>query len=208
MAVLAIVPVSAAAAPVANWDLGGRPVLDYAVSTLADAGSVDEIVVAATLGADPLVVLADVLSRRHPAAVVVVHDPLRPLASARIVDNLIQALLSSDAAVAAPVIPVTDTLKSADDGGFVIGTLDRARFHAVSTPLVIRGAALVAALAGLKADLPVADLAADLLTLLREHGAGVVTVPGTSESIRISDAADLAVAEAIVAARAATPTPR
>jgi 2-C-methyl-D-erythritol 4-phosphate cytidylyltransferase/2-C-methyl-D-erythritol 2,4-cyclodiphosphate synthase len=64
--------------------------------------------------------------------IVLVHDAARPFASPALVTRAIDAAAKTGAAV--PGLPVTDTIKAVDDGGFVAQTLDRNRLRAIQTP--------------------------------------------------------------------------
>ncbi|MCX5568503.1 bifunctional 2-C-methyl-D-erythritol 4-phosphate cytidylyltransferase/2-C-methyl-D-erythritol 2,4-cyclodiphosphate synthase [Kaistia nematophila] len=63
---------------------------------------------------------------------VLIHDAVRPFASPALIDRVIDGLAASDAVLAAS--PVTDTLKRADAGAIVSGTVSRDNLHAAETP--------------------------------------------------------------------------
>ena len=73
----------------------------------------------------------EALASRKPD-IVLVHDAARPFATPALVKRAIDAVEKTGAAV--PGLPVTDTIKAVDDGGFVAQTLDRARLRAIQTP--------------------------------------------------------------------------
>ena len=73
----------------------------------------------------------EALAARKPD-IVLVHDAARPFATPALVKRAIDAAEKTGAAV--PGLPVTDTIKAVDDGGFVAQTLDRARLRAIQTP--------------------------------------------------------------------------
>jgi 2-C-methyl-D-erythritol 4-phosphate cytidylyltransferase len=99
--------------------------------------------------------------------VVLLHDPLYPLATAAVAGRLLDALLADPGAVAAlPVHPLTETVKRLGPDGLVHETVDRAGFVVTATPQAYRhGDLLVALERAADADLPLADPAAlpDLL---------------------------------------------
>jgi len=78
--------------------------------------------------------------------------------------------------------------------------VDRAVLAPALAPAL--AAALAAALAVPRGMGASTDLAAGLFTLLTARGVTIATVPGAAESIRLHDPAHLAVAEALLAARA------
>ena len=73
----------------------------------------------------------EALAERKPD-IVLVHDAARPFATPALVARAIDAAEKTGAAV--PGLPVTDTIKAVDDGGFVAQTLDRSRLRAIQTP--------------------------------------------------------------------------
>jgi 2-C-methyl-D-erythritol 4-phosphate cytidylyltransferase len=210
--VLAVLPLTVGDSAIAQQELAGRPVLEHVLTALRGAASVDEVVVVSVTDSVMWSELADVLSR-HDALdaldIVVVHDPLRPLAPPDLVDEVVAAVAGSTAAAAVPVLPVTDTLKAVDDDGYVTSTLDRARFQVVLTPIAVHAAALHAALDAAGAPLNESsgelavqvDRAARLVGLLTSQGLDIVTVPGRIEAMRVPDAAHLATAAAVLASR-------
>jgi 2-C-methyl-D-erythritol 4-phosphate cytidylyltransferase/2-C-methyl-D-erythritol 2,4-cyclodiphosphate synthase len=67
---------------------------------------------------------------------VLIHDAVRPFATAALLDRVIDALGENDAVLAAS--PVTDTLKRADATGRVDGTVSRENLFAAETPQAFR----------------------------------------------------------------------
>ncbi len=100
--------------------------------------------------------------------VVVLHDAVRPLAPARLASAVVDAVRQGHPA-AAPVLPLTDTVKQLDAGGRLHGGIDRQSLRVVQTPVAVRadvlglvGAVTVgAAGAVLRAGLPVYPVAGD-----------------------------------------------
>jgi 2-C-methyl-D-erythritol 4-phosphate cytidylyltransferase len=207
--VLAVLPLTVGDSAIAQQELAGRPVLEHVLTALREAASVDEAVVVPVTDSVIWSELADVLSRHDALDIVVVHDPLRPLAPPDLIDEVVAAVTGSTAAAAVPVLPVTDTLKAVDGDGHVTSTLDRARFQVVSTPIAVDATALHAALdaAGMPPNessgepAVQVDRAARLVGLLTGQGLDIVTVPGRIEAMRVPDAAHLAAAAAVLASR-------
>ncbi len=130
------------------------------------------------------------------AAVIVVHDAARPLASAELHQAVVAAVHAGADAVI-PAVPVTDTIKRVrhDEHGdaVVVETLDRAHLVAVQTPQAFRADLLRAAHAD-GAD------ATDDAGLVEAVGGTVVVVPGEATNLKITGPNDLAVATALLRA--------
>jgi 2-C-methyl-D-erythritol 4-phosphate cytidylyltransferase len=122
--------------------------------------------------------------------IIVVHDAARPLATKELFDAVIGAVRAgADGAV--PAIPVTDTLKRVH-GDRIVGTVARDGLVAVQTPQAFRAHALRGAHAH-------GDTATDDSALVEAAGGKVVSVPGERRNIKITEPADLALAEALLA---------
>ena len=125
---------------------------------------------------------------------VLVHDAARPCLSRSSLQALVDhGLASPGGAILAT--PVSDTLKQADEDGFIRETVDRTGMWAAQTPQLF----------------PLRELAANLETALSNglcptdeasamEAAGVhpLLVPGSSNNIKITGSADLALAEFIL----------
>ena len=120
------------------------------------------------------------------AAIICVHDAARPLAGPDIYERVIGEV-SSGAAGAVPVVPMTDTIRRVDGG-----VVDRSTLQAVQTPQAFQGELLRAAHAG-------ADDATDDAGLVEAAGYRVVAVEGHPRNIKITHPDDLAAAEAWMA---------
>lgn len=128
------------------------------------------------------------------AAVIVVHDAARPLASASLHEAVVAAVhAGADAAI--PAIPVIDTIKKvrtdADGSLLVDATLDRSELMAVQTPQAFRADVLRRA----HAD---AHDATDDAALVEAVGGLVVVVPGEATNIKITGPDDLAIASVLL----------
>jgi 2-C-methyl-D-erythritol 4-phosphate cytidylyltransferase len=137
----------------------------------------------------------------EPGDAVIVHDAARPLVTAALFAQALDALArapEADAVIAAA--PVTDTIKEvAGDGRSVARTLDRARLWAVQTPQVFRRAALERAL-GEASDELLAQATDD--AWLIERAGGTVHVLGSDPgNLKVTTAHDLRVAELLLAER-------
>ena len=130
------------------------------------------------------------------AAVIVVHDAARPLASPALFAAVIAAVTGGGADGAVPGVPPSDTIKTVDESGTVTGTLDRERLVAVQTPQAFRAGVLRRAHAGA----PVAGATDDAM-LVEAMGGTVRVVPGEPGNLKITDPDDLGAAERLLAGR-------
>jgi 2-C-methyl-D-erythritol 4-phosphate cytidylyltransferase len=140
--------------------------------------------------------------------VVAIHDAARPLVTADLVDRVVHRLDAepeADAAIAASAL--ADTVKRARDrrgGGpeaaVVERTLDRDLLWAAQTPQAFRVAALRAAqeLAAAEGRL---DAATDEASLIESAGGRVLLEEAGTVNLKVTTDADLATAEALIAAR-------
>lgn len=131
------------------------------------------------------------------AGAYLVHDAARPLLTRELAERCARELERGwDGAVAAA--PVADTVKEGGSDRSVIRTLDRSRLWSAQTPQAFRGEVLRRAL-----DTDPARLAAatDDASLVEAAGGRVALVEAPAENIKVTGAADLATAEALLRAR-------
>jgi len=129
--------------------------------------------------------------------VVVVHDAARPLVTAQLVQDCLDALATHDCDAAIAAARVTDTIKESD-GDEVVRTLDRANLWAVQTPQVFDRTALERALSRDDAELAAAT---DDAALVERDGGTVRVVPAPRENLKVTTPLDLRLAELLLAAR-------
>jgi 2-C-methyl-D-erythritol 4-phosphate cytidylyltransferase len=205
-----------AGAPKAFVELAGRPLVQWSVDALRTVAAIEQIVVALPVGADAPVgtsgvrggaVRSESVRLALAAAgggrdqdLVLVHDAARPLLTAELARATIRALEADETiegAIAA--VPMTDTVKRVRDG-VVRETLNRSELWAVQTPQVFRRAALERAL-----DVPreVLAQATDDAWLIERAGGRIGVVESSSENLKVTTPHDLAVAEMLLASRAA-----
>ena len=124
---------------------------------------------------------------------VVVHDGARPLVTAALIEAGLAAAAETGAAIAA--VPVTDTLKEATEDGLITRTLDRHNLWAAQTPQVFAYELLCEAhrLADAVGD------ATDDAALVEALGRRVKVFPGSPRNLKVTTAADLALAQALLA---------
>lgn len=125
---------------------------------------------------------------------VVVHDAARPLLPIDATRKCIEAANRTGAALLA--IPAPDTLKRVHDG-VVQATIDRSGIWLAQTPQVIRRELLQQALAHATRT---AFAGTDDVSLVEHLGARVTVVPGSPTNVKITQASDLPLAEAMLAA--------
>ncbi len=196
--------------------LAGRPVLAHSLSTFAAHPRIDVIVVVASEANEASI--RELVEQHAPAAMVVlggprrrdsvlngfealpdcdyvlVHDGARPLLTPALVDAALDGAIESGASLCA--VPVSDTVKRADEAGFVRGTVSRRDLWLAQTPQAFRRETLRRAHAS--TDIDVTDDCA-LVELLDEP---VRIVMGSQRNLKITTAADLALAEALLASDA------
>ncbi|MCU1379908.1 MAG: ispD [Acidimicrobiales bacterium] len=177
--------------------LGDRRVLDWSLAAARSVADGVVLVVSPGRGADPepgadaVVVGGDTRSESvraglsavpDDAAIVVVHDAARPVATPALFAAVVAAVRSG-ADGALPGVPVVDTVKRHADG-VVVETLDRAALVAVQTPQAFRAAALRSAHAA-------GGEATDDGALVESAGGRVVVVPGEPANVKLTTPADL-----------------
>lgn len=209
-----------AAVPKQYLRLGGRCVIEHALAPfLADPGCLGVVVVLAAdddrfadlpVAADERVrttvggrerrdsVLAGLRTLRTvvtPDTWILVHDAARPCLPTADLARLLQALpTAQDGALLA--LRVADTLKKADDAGRVVSTVPRHHVWRAQTPQAFRYARLIAALEA-------ASEATDEASAVEGVAGRPQLVPGSPDNLKITEAADVAVAERILGRRQA-----
>ncbi len=121
---------------------------------------------------------------------VVVHDGARPLVSKELIEAGLKAAQETGAAVAA--IPVTDTIKIANDDMLVHQTPPRQNLWAVQTPQVFRLKIIARAYEQAK------DEVTDDASLVEGLGYKVKLYMGSYDNIKITTPHDLALAEVLL----------
>jgi 2-C-methyl-D-erythritol 4-phosphate cytidylyltransferase len=137
--------------------------------------------------------LAGVSACRHGAELIAIHDGARPLVSQELITRTIEAARAYRAAV--PAVASTDTLKTVDEKGFIVGTVDRVSTVRVQTPQIFDADLIKGALAkAVELNLPLTDdcSAMDMM------GVKTYVVEGEPENIKITTPSDYVTAKAIV----------
>jgi len=210
-------------APKALREIAGQPLLAHAVRALADARSVDIVVVAAPVGEqsavrlllDPVVADTELMvvtggeTRQQSVAlalrvlpddvdVVLIHDAARPLVPVETVDAVAAAVRGGADAVV-PGVAIVDTIKRVDAAGRVEGSVDRSTLRAAQTPqgfarIVLESAHRSAADDGV-------DDTTDDAGLVERAGHPVMVIPGSDDGFKVTRPIDLVLAEAVLARR-------
>lgn len=185
-------------------DLAGRSVLQRSVDA-ADAVSAgvvivvpDDVVAELSVEAKDARVVAGGASRAESvraglaavpdgAAVVLVHDAARPLATPELFGRVVAAVVGGAAGVV-PVVAVADTIRSVDGG-----VVDRDCLLAVQTPQGFNAAILAQAHDS-------AGEATDDATLVEALGHRIETVEGEAANRKLTEPTDLISAAALIEA--------
>jgi 2-C-methyl-D-erythritol 4-phosphate cytidylyltransferase len=135
---------------------------------------------------------------------VAIHDAARPCLTGSLVDTVFAAAAKTGAAMLA--LPVSDTVKKADDHGKVESTIPRRGLWLAQTPQVFRREWLVSAYAARTKKGP--QEITDDAQLIEAAGHAVYLVTGSSANVKITTREDLALAEALLASRPKPQAPR
>ena len=130
------------------------------------------------------------------ADIVLVHDGARALVTDEVIEAALRSAEEKGSGVAA--VPVTDTIKKADESGLVTETLTRVELYAMQTPQAFRVELLRRAHA--QADAAGYD-ATDDAALLEYAGMPVYLTRGHKENLKLTTPEDLAFGEAILRMR-------
>jgi 2-C-methyl-D-erythritol 4-phosphate cytidylyltransferase len=199
--------------------IGGRPLIAHSLAVFSAHPRIEAVVVAASpANIDALAAVARDFPkarvipggpRRRDSVLcgldalgacdfVLVHDGARPLVTAPLIDAAIEGALETGAAICA--LPVADTVKRGDPSGLIRTTVAREDLWLAQTPQAFRTEVLRRAHAS--HDIDATDDAA-LVELIEQP---VRLVPGTRDNIKVTTPEDLALAEALLAARGYTAT--
>lgn len=130
--------------------------------------------------------------------IVCVHDAARPLIATATIERAIETAAREGAALVA--VPLRDTVKVSEDGARAARTLDRSQLWCAQTPQVFEAGLLRELLARAAADgfRPTDDAA-----LHERYKGAVPIVEGEPANLKITTRDDLALAELVLARRAA-----
>jgi 2-C-methyl-D-erythritol 4-phosphate cytidylyltransferase len=202
--------------PKAFAPLAGRPLLAESLDRLDRSPWVDAIVVAAPPGwEEPVILLSEELATGkvvacvpggvsraesarlalaevpEDALVVLVHDAARPVLEEAVLERILQGLAQGHDGVV-PALPVPDTLKRVERGE-VVETVSRDGLVGAQTPQAFLAASLRRAFQKEGAD------ATDCSSLVERAGGRVAVVQGDPRLLKVTNAADLAHVEMLLA---------
>jgi len=190
--------------------LGGKPVIFYVLDAFEECESISQIVVVVSKDnvakcreliaekkyAKPIEVCAGGKRRQDSVVAglkrldacdwVVIHDGARPLVTRELIERGLEVAQETGAAVAA--VPVTDTVKIADDDQIVLETPPRQNLWAVQTPQVFRFDIIS------KAYQKAAGDVTDDASLVERLGHKVKLYMGSYDNIKITNPDDLILA--------------
>jgi len=129
-------------------------------------------------------------------AYVMVHDGARPLVAADLIERLAEEAKHYGAVVSG--VPVKDTIKRTDAGGFITDTLQRKGLWHIQTPQAFRTELLKEAHEQARA---LEFYGTDDATLVERMGVPVKVIPGSYDNIKITTPEDIIVAEAVLQRR-------
>lgn len=129
----------------------------------------------------------------EPDHVVLVHDAVRPLVTAEIIHEVIEAAKKYGAAIAG--VPAIDTVKQVErtsEGAIIKATIPRAAVVLAQTPQGFRYSVIKKAFDEATAD---GFMGTDEASLVERSGHDVAVVMGSSRNIKITNPGDLQLAE-------------
>jgi 2-C-methyl-D-erythritol 4-phosphate cytidylyltransferase len=194
--------------------LGGKPALARVIDTFQKCKPVDQIVVVVSekniakchklVAEERWRKVSDICAggkRRQDSVAaglrklkdcdwVVIHDGARPLVTKKLIEDGLKAAQKTGAAVAA--VPVTDTIKFADDDRTVHQTPPRQNLWAVQTPQVFRYEIIAGAYKQAKGEVT------DDASLVEKINHKVKLYMGSYDNIKITSPHDLALAEVLL----------
>ena len=132
---------------------------------------------------------------REDAELIAIHDGARPLLPPDVLEEVLQRAAQTGAA--APAVPITDTVKRAEDG-LAVETVDRATLFAVQTPQVFQADLIRAAVHKALED---GAVLTDDCAAVERLGMKVSLTRGSRENLKLTTPFDLVVGEAVLAAR-------
>lgn len=206
-------------------ELGGRTILEHSLAALHDHPGIDEVVLVMAPGhLGP----AERLATRYPKVTAVIeggatrtdstrraldhlgeadrpvlfHDAARPLVSARIISDCLDALGRHDAVAVA--IPSTDTLLEVDDEGFVRGIPQRTAMQRAQTPQGFRLSVLRDAYARAAGDTGFVATDDCAVVVHYRPDVRIAVVTGDEANLKVTRPADVGIAEQLLRSRDGT----
>jgi 2-C-methyl-D-erythritol 4-phosphate cytidylyltransferase len=228
MRVTAIVPAAGSgsrmggAEPKQYLRLAGVPLLSRTLLALTASGCVDHLVLVVPAGQEPrcraeiLVPYGIAAERVVPGGadrqasvgaglaaapadsdLILVHDGARPFVTGALIRQALAAAAEAGGAVVA--VPVTDTIKRADETGTIRETPARAGLWAAQTPQAFQARLFREAHQRAQAD---GFRSTDDSALVERLGCPIRLVPGSRDNLKVTTVLDLILAEALLRAAA------
>ena len=132
---------------------------------------------------------------RPDAQLIAIHDGARPLVTQSILEKTV--LRASVCGAAAPVIPITDTVKKVESE-LITGTIDRSELFAIQTPQIFEAGLIKAAVEKAITD---GEVLTDDCACVERLGMKVAVTEGSKENIKITTPFDLLLGSAILESR-------
>ena len=120
---------------------------------------------------------------------VLIHDGARPLVSAEIISSVALALEKYDASACG--VRVKDTLKTVDNNGNIVATVDRSSLFAVQTPQGVRKTEYLKAVKNIENI----ESITDDMSVMENSGYKCLMVEGSYKNIKITTKEDIPLAE-------------
>lgn len=130
---------------------------------------------------------------------VLVHDGVRPLVTAELIERVAREAQKSGGAVAA--LPVTDSLKEVSADGLIEKSIAREKIWSMQTPQAFLLSLLIEAYRKAAGD---GFYGTDEAMLVERIGVPIRCIQGSSENIKITTPSDLKIAEFLLSARGAS----
>lgn len=198
-------------------EISGKPVIAYTAEALAKSELIGEIIIVSR--EEDILYISDIVkefglkkvkkivkggnSRSESVSLgllevsdefslVAIHDGARPCVTEEIIENAI--LTAKKTGAASPGIPVTDTIKKADEKGVILHTVDRKDLWRIQTPQVFDKEIIK------KAYQNNPDLTDDCAAV-EQLGHSVYITKGSELNLKITTKSDMFFAEAILKER-------
>jgi len=126
---------------------------------------------------------------------IVIHDGVRPFIGADLIERAVLAAMKDRAVITA--LPAKDTVKKADEDGFVLETYERKTLWLVQTPQVFRYEDIIAA--HRRALLEQWDDVTDDASLIEKMGIPVKIILGSEYNIKVTTPQDMEFARYLLA---------
>lgn len=197
--------------------ISGRKMLDYTISAFEHNEKINKIVIVTARtdlaecesiakGHDKICAVTEGGATRQKSVmaglkkaegdIVLIHDGARALVTQHEIDNAIEDCIKYGAAAVG--VPCKDTLKTADENGFIQGTVDRETTYLIQTPQAFYLEEIIKLHERADAD---GFAATDDCMIAEHYGKRVKISRGSYENIKLTTPEDIEVAEKIISRR-------